>query len=108
MTVIEPGRVSTGRRRIGSSAPDTALPALGTAVAVEWRYPHQRSDLSAVKGPEFGQIRQQGSRGHRAEARKAPQELVLRPPQGTLTHGMVQVAVSLLETLFQPADMLLQ
>src|SRR5512143_2135677 len=69
------------------------LPALSKTYTCKG-YPHQGSDLLAVEGAEFGQVGQQGARGHRTDAGDTAQEVFLDPPQGGIPHRLVQVSLS--------------
>ena len=81
----------------GAATPDAPAPAPGAAVAVEGGHADQGGDLPAGAAPEFGQLREQGSGGHRADAGDALQPGGAGAQGGLGLHEGRQIPVRLLD-----------
>ena len=93
-----------GRSDHRSAAPDGALAAQRTTVAVVGRHPDQGRELLGRQGPQFRQLGQHRAAEARPHARHALQQVVLFSPHGTVANRGVEIGIHPTELTGQPLD----
>ena len=96
-----------GCPHLPAPSPHRAFSPQRAAVPVEGRHTYQCGDLTTVQRPQFGQVGQEGHGQNRPHARSATEQLVFVSPHGRGAHEVFHIPVQVLQTLFQPANVLL-
>ncbi len=88
-----------------SSAANHAMAAPCARISVEWRDADERGQLAAIERAEFGQFGDEGSRGHRADARHGGQEIFRFAPGGRGTDAVIDIDIDVRERFYQKSEM---
>ncbi len=88
-----------------AAAPDAPLAPEGPAVTGERGHADQRRDLCAIEPPQLREMCEERATHDGTNAWHRAEPMLLRPPDGTLLDGVVEVVVGGADAALTPAEM---